>query len=171
MTSIIQERFRQLKVCVLVPTYNNAGTLGNVLNDILHYTDQVIVVNDGSTDRTGEVLKTFSQIRPISYTRNRGKGWALRRGFRKALEQGFDYASASILTGSTLPKTFEISDQSGANAELFDHRCTKHGQAGIPGKSSLEINFRISGTAWKRVIKCRTRNAGIGSIHSGHCKK
>src|SRR5258708_36396222 len=92
MTSIIQERFKRLKVCVIIPTFNNAGTLGKVLTDILHYTDQIIVVNDGSTDRTADILKTFPQLRLISFSKNQGKGWALRCGFKKALESGFDYA-------------------------------------------------------------------------------
>ena len=142
MTSIIQERFKQLKVCVLVPTYNNAGTLGNVLNDILHYTDQVIVVNDGSTDRTGEVLKTFSQIRPISYFRNMGKGWALRRGFKKALERGFDYAISIDSDGQhfaeDLPK-FLIKLEQTPNCLIIGAR--NMGQEGIPGKSSFGNKF------------------------------
>jgi len=142
MTSIIQERFKQLKVCVLVPTYNNAGTLGNVLNDILHFTDQVIVVNDGSTDGTSEVLKTFSQIRPISYSKNKGKGWALQRGFKKALEQGFDYAISIDSDGQhfaeDLPK-FLIKLEQTPNCLIIGAR--NMGQAGIPGKSSFGNKF------------------------------
>ena len=88
MTSIIQERFKQLKVCVLVPTYNNAGTVGTVLNDILHYTDQVIVVNDGSKDRTGEICdrlaEEFSEVRVFHHPRNRGYGAALKSGIERA---------------------------------------------------------------------------------------
>jgi cellulose synthase/poly-beta-1,6-N-acetylglucosamine synthase-like glycosyltransferase len=41
--------FVEKKVCVLIPTYNNEQTLENVLRDVLSFTDQVIVVNDGST--------------------------------------------------------------------------------------------------------------------------
>ena len=43
-------------VCVIIPTYNNAGTLACVLTDVLEYAPDVIVVNDGSTDNTAEVL-------------------------------------------------------------------------------------------------------------------
>ena len=49
---------RRLKACVLIPTYNNAGTLGRVVSEVLEYSDDVIVVNDGSTDSTAEILKT-----------------------------------------------------------------------------------------------------------------
>lgn len=80
------------KVCVLIPTYNNAATLGQVLQDVLTHTSDVIVVNDGATDHTAEVLEQFPMVSVLSYQPNRGKGIALRRGFKFALEQGYDYA-------------------------------------------------------------------------------
>ncbi len=142
MTSIIQERFRQLKVCVLVPTYNNAGTLGDVVRDILHYTDQVIVINDGSTDRTGDILTAFPQIHPIGYSKNRGKGWALRRGFKKAIELGFDYSISIDSDGQhfaeDLPK-FLIQLEQTPNCLIIGAR--NMGQAGIPVKSSFGNKF------------------------------
>ncbi len=85
-------QFEARKVCVLIPTYNNAGTLGNVLRDVLAYTRHVIVVSDGATDHTAEVLAQFPEVAVVAYSPNRGKGIALRRGFRYATEQGYDYA-------------------------------------------------------------------------------
>jgi len=85
------EQFVIHKVAVLIPTYNNASTLSAVLQDVLSYTSHVIVVNDGSTDHTTTILDTFPQIHRVDYTPNRGKGIALRRGFRYALQQGYDY--------------------------------------------------------------------------------
>lgn len=79
-------------VCVLIPTYNNAATLGQVLQDVLAVTPHVIVVNDGATDHTAEVLEQFPMVSVLAYEPNMGKGIALRRGFRFALEQGYDYA-------------------------------------------------------------------------------
>ncbi|MES1225309.1 MAG: glycosyltransferase, partial [Bacteroidota bacterium] len=86
-----QERFRQVKACVLVPTYNNQGTLKQVLDSILEYTNEIVLVNDGSTDSTAEIVKAYTNIHVVSYAKNVGKGWALRQGFRKALELGYDY--------------------------------------------------------------------------------
>ncbi|GEP96449.1 DUF2062 domain-containing protein [Chitinophaga cymbidii] len=80
------------KVCVLIPTYNNAATLGQVLRDALSHTSDVLVVNDGATDHTAEVLEQFPEVPVLSYTPNRGKGIALRRGFQFARERGYDYA-------------------------------------------------------------------------------
>lgn len=80
------------KVCILIPTYNNAGTILGVVADARKWCEDVIVVNDGSTDDTGALLLSAQGITLVSYTSNRGKGYALKQGFRKALELGFDYA-------------------------------------------------------------------------------
>ena len=82
-----------LRLCVVVPTYNNEKTLGSVINDILKYTSNVIVVNDGSTDGTAEILKNFSgSICVVSYMPNRGKGFALKSGFDEAEKYGYKSA-------------------------------------------------------------------------------
>jgi glycosyltransferase involved in cell wall biosynthesis len=88
----IANEFHLLKVCVIIPAYNNAASLATVVQSVLHYTEHVIVVNDGSTDNTMEVLKKIPGLTVISYVKNVGKGWALRKAFQKALELGFDYA-------------------------------------------------------------------------------
>lgn len=84
---------RRLKVCVLIPTYNNAGTLRHVITEILNYSSDVIVVNDGSTDPTNFILDELKDsIKVVSYEQNQGKGFALKTGFKKALELGYEYA-------------------------------------------------------------------------------
>lgn len=77
---------------VLIPTYNNAGTLAQVISDVKEYASDVIVVNDGSTDNTAEILTAIEDIRIISYAKNRGKGYALKLGLSKAYEWGYRYA-------------------------------------------------------------------------------
>ncbi len=84
--------FVKHNACVLIPTYNNAGTLREVLEKVLAYTGRVIVVNDGSTDGTAEILKEFPEVYAVQYEQNRGKGYALRKGIRVAAELGYDYA-------------------------------------------------------------------------------
>lgn len=84
--------FRQHKACVLIPTYNNAGTLADVLHSVLEYTTAVMVVNDGSTDNTAEILKRFPQVHSVQYSVNKGKGFALRTGIKEAAALGYDFA-------------------------------------------------------------------------------
>ncbi|WP_085537174.1 DUF2062 domain-containing protein [Massilibacteroides vaginae] len=80
------------EIIVIIPTYNNAGTLGQVIRDVLSYALPVLVVNDGSTDNTSEILKEFPQIQAIEYAKNKGKGHALRTGLSSATKQGYRYA-------------------------------------------------------------------------------
>jgi glycosyltransferase involved in cell wall biosynthesis len=87
-----QKKFDAISACVLIPTYNNGSTLSQVITDVLEYTSNIIVVNDGSTDGTNDILTTFPTLQIVSYRANRGKGWALRKGFQKALESGYHYA-------------------------------------------------------------------------------
>lgn len=85
-------RFQQSQTCVIIPTYNNAGTLAQVIEDVRQYTDQILVVNDGSTDSTLEIMANYTDIQIISYDKNVGKGWALRESFRRATKLGYQNA-------------------------------------------------------------------------------
>lgn len=81
------------KICVVVPTYNNAGTLRHVIEDICEYADDIILVNDGSTDATESVIAGLpGNVDVVSYKNNKGKGGALKTGFKRALERGYEYA-------------------------------------------------------------------------------
>lgn len=77
---------------VIIPTYNNEQTIATVIEGVLEYTTDLIVVNDGSTDQTHRILSQFSQIEIISYEKNRGKGFALKCGFQRAIELGYSHA-------------------------------------------------------------------------------
>jgi glycosyltransferase involved in cell wall biosynthesis len=84
--------FIKLKCCVIIPTYNNHSTLGQLIEKARNYTSHLIVVNDGSTDGSLEFLKTQKDLTLITYPKNKGKGYAIRLGFKKALELGYEYA-------------------------------------------------------------------------------
>jgi glycosyltransferase involved in cell wall biosynthesis len=86
------EPSNQKNICVIVPTYNNHKTLKRVLDSVLLYTTNIIVINDGSTDETLGILENYPQITQIQYAKNRGKGMALRKGFEKSIQLGYDYA-------------------------------------------------------------------------------
>lgn len=82
-----------MRACAIIPTYNNLATLPSVIGDVAAIIPDIIVVNDGSTDDTSEYLTTVSdKVTVVSYPKNRGKGYALRHGFKAALQKGFDTA-------------------------------------------------------------------------------
>ena len=65
------------KTCVVMPTYNNDGTLRDVVERVLRFCTDVIVVNDGCTDTSDDILASFGdKITVVDYGKNRGKGYA-----------------------------------------------------------------------------------------------
>lgn len=83
---------------VVVPTFNNAGTLRGVLDGIERVGLPIIVVNDGSTDSTGDALARWRECwiderhTIVAHPINLGKAEALRTGFRAGEEAGRTHA-------------------------------------------------------------------------------
>ena len=85
-------RDRDKDVIVIIPAYNEAGTIRRVATRTLHYIERVVVVDDGSTDQTVASLRELP-VTMLRHTQNLGKSAALRRGMQYAVAQG---ASAII---------------------------------------------------------------------------
>lgn len=86
-----RERLKEMNCLVVIPTYNNEGTVLDVIRDVLEYAPELLVVNDGSTDSTSSLLHGVEGIRLLEYSRNRGKGGALKLAIRYAVKHGFSY--------------------------------------------------------------------------------
>lgn len=71
------------KVAVLLPAYNEEVSIASMVLLSLQYADEVIVIDDGSTDRTAEVSK-LAGATVLSHNTNEGKGSALKTGFKYA---------------------------------------------------------------------------------------
>lgn len=99
-----KKTLRDRGICVVIPTYNNAGTIADVVRRALTHCLDVIVVADGCTDGTLEILHNIEGITIVSYAKNAGKGCALKRGFKKALEMGFAYAITLDADGQHFPE-------------------------------------------------------------------
>ena len=136
------EKVDDLKTCVIIPTYNNAATLAAVIKNVAGFIDDIIVVNDGSTDNTVDVVNNFPSVQFISYSKNVGKGWALRKAFAYAIESGFTHAITIDSDGqhfaNDLPAFInKISEN--PNAIIIGAR--NMGQASVPGGSSFGNKF------------------------------
>lgn len=73
-----------------LPVYNEVDHVAGVLNEALRYSQEVLVVDDGSTDGTSSVLGARDDVHLIEHTHNRGYGAALRSAFRFAIQGGYD---------------------------------------------------------------------------------
>lgn len=142
INSDLKARFKENRVCVLIPTYNNAGSLKQVISDVSAYCDDIVVVNDGSTDHTEAIIDEFSSLHKINYHPNKGKGWALRQGFAFARSKGFDYAITIDSDGqhfaSDLPQFLEKLNEE-RNAIIIGAR--NMNQESVPGGSSFGNRF------------------------------
>jgi glycosyltransferase involved in cell wall biosynthesis len=96
-----------MRYCVIIPTYNNEKTLERVISEVSKITTDIIVVNDGSTDSTSQIIKQFDFLKVISYSRNKGKGFAIRKGFELASSEGFNYAITIDSDGQHNPADIE----------------------------------------------------------------
>lgn len=133
-----------LRCCVIVPTYNNAKTLPRVLNGILELTNNIIVVNDGATDDTSKILKEYSQIKQVHLPENKGKGNALKAGFKTALENNYDFAITIDSDGQHFPEDIAIfldalENEKTKNVLYIGARNME--QSDVPGKSSFGNKF------------------------------
>jgi dolichol-phosphate mannosyltransferase len=73
-----------------LPVYNEAAYVHSVLDGATSYSDDVLVVDDGSTDGTAEVLARRDDIQVMTHQRNSGYGAALRSAFQFAVREGYD---------------------------------------------------------------------------------
>ncbi|MEO6491041.1 MAG: DUF2062 domain-containing protein [Ferruginibacter sp.] len=132
------EIFEHYRACVIIPTYNNQTSLAAVVSDVSNYTEHIIVVNDGSTDNTLEIIKQFPVVQTISYLKNIGKGWALRQAFKYAMEKGYRYAISIDSDGQHFAKdipAFLEKLETEKNAIIVGARNMNH--ESVPGGSSF----------------------------------
>ena len=142
--TLIKKKFRDINCCVIIPTYNNDKTLASVIGKVLIYTDELIVVNDGSTDTTASILSAYPSISVINIVKNTGKGQALQKGFDLAIKKKFRYAITIDSDGQhypdELPAFIEKIGQK-PNSVIIGARNMEHNT--VPGTSNFGHKFSI----------------------------
>jgi dolichol-phosphate mannosyltransferase len=81
---------RIMKLLTAIPVYNEERHLEAVLREVRRYSPRILVVNDGSTDRTCELLREHPDIQVVTHEKNRGYGAALVSAFQHALTTDCD---------------------------------------------------------------------------------
>jgi glycosyltransferase involved in cell wall biosynthesis len=79
-----------MRILTAIPVYNEERHVERVLTEVRRYAADILVINDGSTDRTAELLAGQPGIHIVTHTRNRGYGAALVSAFAYTLEHGYD---------------------------------------------------------------------------------
>lgn len=78
------------RLLTALPVYNEESHLEGVLAEVRRYSGDILVVNDGSSDRTAELLAAMPDIQVVTHSWNQGYGAALRSAFRYAVDHNYD---------------------------------------------------------------------------------
>src|SRR6516225_5715825 len=122
-------RLMSMRFLTALPVYNEARHVPDVLGEVLRYSSEVLVVDDGSTDGTSDLLAKRHDVHVVRHPKNRGYGAALKSAFDFALYDDYDVLvtidcdgqhqprlipdfaaaceSVDIVSGSRYLKTFE----------------------------------------------------------------
>jgi len=137
------------KFLTALPVYNEAGTVNAVLDEVTWYSRDVLVVDDGSSDGTAELLSKRGDIIIETHPQNRGYGAALMTAFQYAIDHGYDYlvtidcdgqhepqrirqfvkachtSGADIVSGSRYLKSFDADTAPPEERRRINHEVTK----------------------------------------------
>lgn len=91
-----------MKACVVIPTYNEARAIANLVRKIKQQELEVVVIDDGSQDNTSEIANDNGAI-VLRNEDNQGKGASLSKGFHYALDKDFDAVITMDGDGQHLP--------------------------------------------------------------------
>ncbi len=92
-----------LKVVVTIPAYNEEETIADVIEGCKKYANEILVIDDGSTDRTREIAQSAG-VKVIVHKTNRGLSETIQDGFRAALNIGADIIVNIDADGQYLPE-------------------------------------------------------------------
>ena len=135
----------KLSCCIVIPTYNNCKTIKRVIDGVIEYGlgYDIIIVNDGSTDETAQLLESYkNKATIITNAVNSGKGISLRKAFAKAWEMGFQNAITIDSDGQHYPEDIHLfiaAATENPGALIMGSRNME--QEGVPGKSSFGNKF------------------------------
>jgi len=164
-----------MRVLTAIPVYNEERHLVSVVHEVQRYSPEILVVNDGSTDRTAELLAGQKEVRVVTHPHNRGYGAALISAFTYALEQDYDVLVTTDCDGQHEPARIPVLLEAIHNADIVSgSRYLRSFRQDTPvpqdrlrinQQVTAELNKRTAGRPWRG---CRSpRLAGACRSSSG----
>ena len=104
------------RILTALPVYNEAQHVRQVLEHVLQHADDILVVNDGSTDNTEAALADFSELVSVeNHSVNRGYGAALKTAFDYAVRYGYDVLVTIDCDGQHQPQLIKDTGRSSSH--------------------------------------------------------
>ncbi len=131
-----------------LPVYNEAGYVNGVLDEVVKYAPNVLVVNDGSTDGTRELLDRRMDVAVVHHDVNRGYGAALRTAFQYAIDEGYEIVVTLDCDGQHQPKRIPRFVSACKNADIVSgsRYLKQYDGDSVPPAQRLFINRQITRT-------------------------
>ena len=180
-----------MKVMALIPALNAAHTLPPLVSETKQHIADVVVIDDGSTDGTGDVARAAGAI-VLRHDVNRGKGAGLKTGFAYAIEHDYDAVVTLDADGQHLPREIPkfllARVESGADliigsrSHLFEQMLPRRrlanrfsawsiARASRTGITDSQSGFRLYSTPLLRAVKLRSDGFDLESeiiVYAGH---
>jgi glycosyltransferase involved in cell wall biosynthesis len=139
-----------MRVLTAIPVFNEEAHLDAVLAEVLRYADDVLVVDDGSTDGTPDRLRAFPTVQVIRHPKNRGYGAGLRSAFDRAIAGGYDGLVTLDCDGqhepSRIPELVSLLADSDADIVSGSRYLKVFDPAQVPPLERRRINIEV--TRW-----------------------
>jgi glycosyltransferase involved in cell wall biosynthesis len=139
---------------VLIPAFNEEKTIADVVRRALPFVRKVLVVDDGSTDRTGELARSAG-AEVLRHPVNQGKGVSLQEGFRRSLETGAE--GVIVLDGDgqhepdEIPRFLSAARESGAAIVVGNRMETTAGMPPIRYNTNRLTSLIVSFLAGRKI--------------------
>ena len=136
---------REPRVLTALPVYNEARHVTAVLDEVVKSADDVLVVDDGSTDGTRQLLDARNDVIVVSHEQNRGYGAALKTAFDYAVDRKYDVLVTIDCDGQHEPQLIRQLAAACRDADIVSgSRYLQVDAAGAPPVDRRRINLQIT---------------------------
>lgn len=129
-----------------LPVFNEEGYVDEILSEVTRYADNILVVNDGSTDATAEKLSDWQKVSVVHHPQNRGYGAALKSAFQFAIEHDYEFLVTLDCDGQHQPQRLPRFVAACGDADIVSgsRYLKKYQGDSVPPSQRLFINRRIT---------------------------
>ncbi|MEM7455746.1 MAG: glycosyltransferase family 2 protein [Planctomycetota bacterium] len=169
------------KFLTALPVYNEAATVNEVLDEVVQYSDHVLVIDDGSADETPQLLARRDDIIVLRHQENRGYGAALISAFDYAIQNGYEVLVTIDCDGQHEPQRIQqfvtACENTGADIVSGSRYLKAFGADTPPPVQRRRINMEITSVINERLgfeltdAFCGFKAYRTGALHSLQLKE